>query len=110
MAVSGDTAARPASATAPFPRTTTIKCLSEFTDAHGMQPFHMLDSVHAPDRCGQILTQASYLLSVLAAAYDGSKEDSEISLRSGSIIAGALEGIETLVNLANFLLDDVEGR
>jgi hypothetical protein len=65
MAISGDTAAGTASAT---PRTTTIKCLAEFSDAHDLHPFGDLDSVHASDRCSQILTQASYLLSMLSEA------------------------------------------
>lgn len=108
MADSGDTAARPASAT---PRETTIKCLSDFTDANGLHPFGHLDSVVAMDRCSCILSQASLMLSFMSAAFNDSElPKSEVASLTGPVVSGALDGVQTLVSLAHFLIDDVEGR
>ena len=59
-----------------------------------------------------MISEATCILSVLAAAFEDAStltrkgENSEFDNRTGGLMAGALDGVGTLVNLAGFLLTD----
>lgn len=106
MATSENTAARAAPATS-----TALATLAAYQDFHGRTPFGGVDSVHASTRCGDLLSQAASILSFMAAAYadtDGFGKTSEVQQRSARTIAAALEGVESLIHLADFLVQEGE--
>jgi hypothetical protein len=78
----------------------------------GVRPFSMADSVHAEDRTQDILSEASAILSVLSAACSDAKavgdtgKTSEFDALNPLVLGSALSGIGTLVDLANFLLEE----
>ena len=86
--------------------------MAAWTNNQGAHPFGMVNSVHAEDRAGSVLSEASAILSMLSAACNdsqaltGKSETSEFDARNSNILAQALDGIGTLVDLANFLLED----
>ena len=114
MAISGDTAARPASAT-PASRRDVLKYVGTYEDFRGFHPLGEASSSFAIDRVGPVLSRVNCLLSFMQAAYEDSAAlqqkglESAVDQRVGEIVSGALDGLQTLVGLAIFLLDDVEG-
>ena len=77
----------------------------------GIRPFATADSVHAEDRSQDTLSAASAMLSVLAAACFDARtvqdagKTSEFQAVTPQVLASALSGIGTLVDLANFLVE-----
>ncbi|MBV9840225.1 MAG: hypothetical protein JOY99_01600 [Sphingomonadaceae bacterium] len=78
----------------------------------GALPFGDANSHDAGDRARQLLTQASCLLSMMGAACSdaraltGAGKGSEFHARNSETMARAFDGIGSLVDLANFLLED----
>jgi hypothetical protein len=114
MATSENTAARPASATPTPTRSDALKHLSTYRSYRGTYPFSAFDAGHASDRCGDILSQVAGLLSFMSAAYDDAQDLADKRMESGThslratIMRSALDGLETLVDLAAFLVDELE--
>ena len=88
-----------------------LQHLASWQDFRGMNPFGIADSGHALDRVNQLLGNATCILTVLAAAAEDSSalisasKSSEFDNRHGSVLAGALEGVADLVNLAAFMVE-----
>jgi hypothetical protein len=93
------------------PERSRYEALAQYRDYRGFYPFADADNFHAVDRCGGHLSNAKAILSVLSAAFDDSqvlleeRGESEVDNRNGKIIAGALDGVATLLDLAGFLLE-----
>ena len=85
--------------------------MAEHIDYRGLRPFHEANSINAGDRTEPVLNRATCLLSLLAAAFEdsqrlvGSSDESSLDMLNSKTIAGALEGIETLVQLGVFFLN-----
>lgn len=81
-------------------------------DADGRKPFAMVNSVVPAERSRDILSEASAILSMLSAAcFDAENVSlrggtSELQAMNPKVLASALSGISTLVDFANFLLED----
>ncbi len=81
-------------------------------DAGGRKPFAMVNSVAPDERSRNILNEASAILSLLSAAcFDADAVSlrgatSEFKALNPKVLAGALSGVSTLVDFANFLLED----
>lgn len=81
-------------------------------DADGRKPFAMVNSVAADERSRDVLHQASAMLSMLSAAcFDADAvgrrgTTSEFTAMNPQVLAAALNGVATLVDFANFLLED----
>ena len=79
---------------------------------NGVRPFANANRVHADDRSQDILSEASAMLSVLSAscfdalAVSDAGKTSEFQAVNVHVLASALSGIGTLVDLANYLLED----
>lgn len=78
----------------------------------GKRPFALVNSVTPSERSRDMLHEATAILTVLAAAcFDAdavsrSGATSESRAVSPTLMAGALNGVATLVDFANFLLED----
>lgn len=81
-------------------------------DVDGRKPFRMVNSVAPDERSRDILQQASSMLSMLSAAcFDADAvslrgSTSEFKAMNPQVLAAALSGVATLVDFANFLLED----
>ena len=81
-------------------------------DADGRKPFAMVNSVVPAERSRDILNEASAILSMLSAAcFDANAvslrgSTSEFNAVNPKVLAGALSGVSTLIDFANFLLED----
>jgi hypothetical protein len=79
------------------------------------EPFAQMNSGAAVDRCDSMLSEANCLLSLLAAAFEDADTiavkglSSAFDERNRAVVAGALKGVATLIDLASFALDDWEG-
>ncbi len=78
----------------------------------GVSPFGDAGGGYSSERSRYVLTQASSMLSMLAAACNdaqtltGSGQTSEFNQRNANVLGSALDGIGTLVDLANFFAED----
>lgn len=86
--------------------------LSSFKLGTGVSPFAMASSSHASERSGDLLTQASSILTAFTCGFHdarrltGAGQESLLSSLNSDVLAEALEGIGSLVDLANFLLEE----
>lgn len=86
--------------------------LGRWTLDSGVHPFGAADCLHPRDRTRNLLTQASAMLAVLSAAsrdaqaITGSGGTSEFDILNIRTHGHALYGIGSLVDLANFLLEE----
>ena len=100
-----------ADAPASNPKRVALASLAKHRDFRGFTPFRNVDSDHVVDRANSFLSDASCILSVLAAAFSDSGalvikgEGSTLGVRNGEIIAGAIDGVATLIDMAGYLLD-----
>lgn len=110
MAAAAEKVSPPQDAPAETPAQIALKTISDFHDFRGFTPFAGSDSRFAVDRCNTYLSSAGCMLSVLAAAFEDSQVllngngNSEFNNRNGSVMAGALEGVSQLIDLASFML------
>lgn len=81
-------------------------------DADGRKPFAMVNSIAPDERSRDVLHQASAMLSMLSAACCDADAvsrrgiTSEFTAMNPQVLAAALNGVATLVDFANFLLED----
>jgi len=89
-----------------------FESLAKHRDYRGFSPFAMANSHSAEDRANGDISGASCILSFMSAAFTDSGTlvaksiDSEVDARSGEIIAGAWEGVATLIDMAGHLLGE----
>jgi hypothetical protein len=106
-----ETLERPATAKSKAERPAT-KAMAEHRDYRGFMPFSNLTSADAIDRAASYLSDAKCILSMLSAAFSdsgaliGKGMNSEFDNRNPEIMAGAMDGIATLIDMGGFLLDD----
>lgn len=83
--------------------------MADWRTDSGSKPFAMASSIHPEDRSGPALAQASALLTMLSAAcFDAlavadAGKTSEFQAVHPAVLAAALDGIATLVDIANFM-------
>jgi hypothetical protein len=98
------------------PERSRYEALAQHRDFGGFYPFADADNFHAVDRVARPLSGAKSILSLLSAAFHDSQEllgatgNSEVDNLNGAVIAGALDGVVALLDLAGFLLDDAHAR
>lgn len=86
--------------------------MAQWQSPIGTKPFGMANSVHPEDRAGTILSEASAILHALdagsldAQALSDKGETSEFQAISPRDLAAALGGVGSLIDFANFLLED----
>ena len=94
------------------PKRAAFESLAKHRDYRGFSPFAMINSHNAEDRANSYISGASCILSFMSAAFTDSgalvrkSMDSEVDARTGEIIAGALEGVATLIDMAGYLLSE----
>ncbi len=92
------------------PSITARNIMADWRTDSGTKPFSMANSVQPEDRSGPVLAQASAILSVLSAScFDAltvsdAGKTSEFQAVHPAVLAAALDGIGTLVDLANFMV------
>ncbi len=88
-----------------------LAVMAEWRDYRGLSPFAGAKAGFAVDRCNEYLANANAILSMLSAACEDSqylldkREDSQFDMRVGALMAGALDGVGNLIDLAAFMLD-----
>lgn len=94
------------------PKRVAIASLAKHETYHGFRAFANLDSDYPVDRAARFLSEAECIISFMSAAFIDSStlldksNDSEVDNRAGGIIAGALDGVGSLISLAGYLLDE----
>jgi hypothetical protein len=91
---------------------TARKAIAAWVTPAETQPFVMANSSTHEDRSRPILGEAAAILGVLSAAcYDAyavsdKGNTSDLLAINPKVLAAALDGVGTLINFANFLLED----
>jgi hypothetical protein len=89
-----------------------LKNMAAFSDYRGFSPLAGIDSSSAVDRAARFISDAECILSVMSVAFVDSATllsknlDSEVDNRNSNIIAGAMDGVSSLLGLAAYLLSD----
>jgi hypothetical protein len=106
-----DNTLQPGSAPA-NPKRAALRNMGAFTDYRGFRPLAGVDSSHVVDRAARFISDAECILSMLSVAFADSATllsknlDSEVDNRNSNIIAGAMDGVSSLLGLAAYLLSD----